>query len=87
VIVQVTAFGHAGEKCAERKRAGRAGLFHFGRGLLFRCTGLVTSLGLRGKKLQQNDKQQSKLREAGARSLSTFPVAAKCGAILGVTFS
>jgi hypothetical protein len=83
MAVQVSALGHTGEKGAESKRTGRARLFHVGCGLLLRRTGLR----LRRKKLQQNGKQQSKLREAGARSLSTFPVAAKCGAILGVAFS
>jgi hypothetical protein len=74
MAVQIAALGHAGKKGVQRERAGGAGLFHAGGGLLLGRAGLR----MRRKKLQQNGKQQSKLRETGARTLSTFPVTAKC---------
>ena len=69
MIVQVTAFGHAGKKRVKREWAGGTRLLHSGRGLLLRRTELVTSLGMRRKKLQQNGNEQSNLREAGAKTL------------------
>jgi hypothetical protein len=83
MVVQVAALGHAGEKCAQSERAGRAGLLHAGCGLLFRRA----ELRMRGKKLKQKKKQQSKLRETGSRTESNFLLELKSRAVRGVTFS
>jgi hypothetical protein len=42
---------------------------------------------MHGKKLEQKEKQQSKLREAGPRTESNFLLELKSRAIRGVTFS
>jgi hypothetical protein len=83
MVVQIAPLGHAREKGAQGERAGRASLLHAGCGLLFRRA----ELRMRGKKLKQKDKQQSKLREAGPRTESNFLLELKSRAIRGVTFS
>jgi hypothetical protein len=69
MVVEIAAFGHASEEGTQSERASGARLLHVGCGLLLRRTDLHTGLGWRGKKLKQNGKQQSKLREAGQRTL------------------
>jgi hypothetical protein len=70
MVVQVAALGHAGKKGVQGERARCACLLHAGCRLLLRRG----DLRIRGKKLKQNGKQQSKLREA-ASAESSFRVA------------
>jgi hypothetical protein len=83
MVVQIAALGHAGKKGAQGERARRASLLHAGCGLLFRRA----ELRMRGKKLKQKEKQQSKLREAGPRTENSFPLELKGQVMLGVTSS
>jgi hypothetical protein len=65
VIVQIAALGHALKKRVKRKRTRGTRLLHGGCGLLLRRM----DLRMCRKKLRQSDNQQSKLREAGAKTL------------------
>lgn len=65
MTVQITTLGHALKKRVKRERTGRTRLLHGGCGQLFRRM----DLRMCRKKLRQSDNQQSKLREAGAKTL------------------